>query len=51
MLPFPIKFVGEELPAPGHAPTVGEHSEEVLARVLGYDRARIAKLRESGALG
>jgi crotonobetainyl-CoA:carnitine CoA-transferase CaiB-like acyl-CoA transferase len=51
MLPFPIKFVGEELPAPGHAPRVGEHSEEVLARVLGYDRARIAKLRESGALG
>jgi crotonobetainyl-CoA:carnitine CoA-transferase CaiB-like acyl-CoA transferase len=51
MLPFPIKFVGEELPAPGHAPKVGEHSEDVLARVLGYDRARIAKLRESGALG
>jgi crotonobetainyl-CoA:carnitine CoA-transferase CaiB-like acyl-CoA transferase len=51
MLPFPIKFVGEELPAPGHAPKVGEHSEEVLTRVLGYDRARIAKLRESGALG
>jgi crotonobetainyl-CoA:carnitine CoA-transferase CaiB-like acyl-CoA transferase len=51
MLPFPIKFVGEELPAPGHAPKVGEHSEQVLARVLGYDRARIARLRESGALG
>jgi crotonobetainyl-CoA:carnitine CoA-transferase CaiB-like acyl-CoA transferase len=51
MLPFPVKFVGEELPAPAHAPTVGEHSEEILTRVLGYDRARIAKLRESGALG
>jgi crotonobetainyl-CoA:carnitine CoA-transferase CaiB-like acyl-CoA transferase len=51
MLPFPVKFVGEELPAPAHAPTVGEHSEEILTRVLGYDRARIAKLRQSGALG
>jgi crotonobetainyl-CoA:carnitine CoA-transferase CaiB-like acyl-CoA transferase len=51
MLPFPVKFVGEELPAPGRAPTVGEHSDEELSRVLGYDRARIAGLRESGALG
>jgi crotonobetainyl-CoA:carnitine CoA-transferase CaiB-like acyl-CoA transferase len=51
MLPFPVKFVGEELPAPAHAPKVGEQSDAVLSRVLGYDRARIARLRESGALG
>ena len=51
MLPFPVRFLGEELPAPSKAPTVGEHSEEVLRGVLGYDAARIAKLRESGALG
>jgi crotonobetainyl-CoA:carnitine CoA-transferase CaiB-like acyl-CoA transferase len=51
MLPFPVQFVGEPLSPPAKAPTVGEHSEAVLARVLGYDAARIAKLRESGALG
>jgi crotonobetainyl-CoA:carnitine CoA-transferase CaiB-like acyl-CoA transferase len=51
MLPFPVKFVGEELPAPGMAPTVGEHNEVVLAEVLGYDSAKIAELREKGALG
>jgi len=51
MLPFPVKVVGETPPAPGKAPTVGEHSDEVLARVLGYDAARITALRKSGTLG
>ena len=27
----PIKFIGEEMPVPAHAPTVGQHTEEVLA--------------------
>jgi crotonobetainyl-CoA:carnitine CoA-transferase CaiB-like acyl-CoA transferase len=51
MLPLPIKFVGEELPAPALAPTVGEHNEQVLREVLGYDDAEIAKLKDAGALG
>jgi crotonobetainyl-CoA:carnitine CoA-transferase CaiB-like acyl-CoA transferase len=51
MLPFPVKFRGEELPEPAMAPTVGQHTDEVLGQVLGYDAERIAKLRESGALG
>jgi len=51
MLPFPVKFPGESLPEPGRAPTVGEHGDEVLSRVLGYDAERIAKLRAAGALG
>jgi crotonobetainyl-CoA:carnitine CoA-transferase CaiB-like acyl-CoA transferase len=51
MLPFPVKVVGETLPAPGKAPTVGEHSDEVLSRVLGYDAERIVELRKTGALG
>ncbi len=51
MLPFPVKFPGEELPAPSIAPTVGEHTDEVLAEVLGYDEARRAALREAGAFG
>jgi crotonobetainyl-CoA:carnitine CoA-transferase CaiB-like acyl-CoA transferase len=51
MLPFPVRFLGETLPEPTKAPTVGEHSETVLGKLLGYDAQRIAKLRESGALG
>jgi formyl-CoA transferase len=34
----------------GSSPTLGEHTDEVL-RSLGYDEARIASLREAGALG
>jgi crotonobetainyl-CoA:carnitine CoA-transferase CaiB-like acyl-CoA transferase len=51
MLPFPVKFLEEELPAPAMAPTVGEHTEEVLARVLGYDDDKLAALREAGVFG
>ena len=51
MLQIPLKFMGEELPEPTMAPTVGEHTETVLQDVLGMDAARIAELRESGALG
>jgi crotonobetainyl-CoA:carnitine CoA-transferase CaiB-like acyl-CoA transferase len=50
-LPLPVKIVGEELPVPTLAPTVGEHTDEVLADVLGYDDSRRAALRDSGALG
>jgi crotonobetainyl-CoA:carnitine CoA-transferase CaiB-like acyl-CoA transferase len=51
MLPFPVKFVGEELPPPSEAPTVGEHTEEVLTKVLGYAKDKIGKLREAGVFG
>jgi len=50
-LPTPIKLVGEELPVPTRAPTVGEHTEAILAEVLGYDPARVEELRAAGALG
>ena len=50
-LPPPIKFVGEDNPIPTKAPTVGQHSDLVLSRVLGYDDEKIAALREAGALG
>jgi crotonobetainyl-CoA:carnitine CoA-transferase CaiB-like acyl-CoA transferase len=50
MLPFPVKFIGEELPDPSHAPTVGQHSDAVLKRVLGYDAAKIAGLRKAGVV-
>ena len=47
----PIKFVGEELPMPTMAPTVGEHTEQVLRETLGWDEAQIAAARAAGALG
>jgi crotonobetainyl-CoA:carnitine CoA-transferase CaiB-like acyl-CoA transferase len=51
MLPTPIKFVDETLPVPTMAPTVGQHTEEILRQVLGWDDARIAAAREAGAFG
>ena len=51
MMPFPVKLIDETLPEPTHAPTVGEHTDAVLKRVLGYDDERVRKLREGGALG
>jgi crotonobetainyl-CoA:carnitine CoA-transferase CaiB-like acyl-CoA transferase len=51
MLPMPVKFLGEELPAPTKAPTVGEHNDQVLEEVLGYDAEKIAQLKGKGALG
>jgi crotonobetainyl-CoA:carnitine CoA-transferase CaiB-like acyl-CoA transferase len=51
MLPPAIKFLEERLPDPTKAPTVGEHSEQVLRQVLAYDDERIEALRAAGALG
>ena len=48
---FPLHVEGEELPIPSMAPTVGEHTEAVLTRVLGYDADRLAALKATGALG
>lgn len=48
-LMFPLHIDGEDAPVPTQAPTVGQHSEDVLKRVLGYDDAKIAALREAGA--
>lgn len=50
-LPFPVKLVGEELPVPTRAPELGEHSDQVLRELLGYDDDRIATLRAAGAFG
>ncbi len=50
-LPSPIKFLDVEMPTPTKAPTVGQHTDEVLRQVLGYDDDRIAALRGAGALG
>ena len=51
MLGTPLKFMNVDMPKMQMAPTVGQHTEEILQRVLGYDEDRIAALRESGAIG
>jgi len=51
MLPYPVKFPGEELPVPSKAPSTGQHTDDVLKRVLGLDAARLAALRAAGAFG
>jgi crotonobetainyl-CoA:carnitine CoA-transferase CaiB-like acyl-CoA transferase len=50
-LPVPLKIVDADMPLPTKAPEVGEHTDEILRDVLGYDADRIAQLRASGALG
>ena len=50
-LPTPLKFVGEQLPTPNRAPTVGEHTDVVLRDLLGWDDDRIAESRARGGLG
>ena len=50
-MPLPVKLDGEELPQPTRAPTVGEHTDEILTDVLGYDQTRADALRDTGALG
>ena len=36
---------------PTKAPTNGQHTDEILAKVLGYGDDRIAELRAAGAFG
>jgi crotonobetainyl-CoA:carnitine CoA-transferase CaiB-like acyl-CoA transferase len=50
-LPIPLKVMDEDQPEPTKAPEVGEHTNDVLARVLNYDDAKLNALKESGALG
>ena len=47
----PLHFVDEDLPRPTKAPTVGQHTENVLKSVLGWDEARIAAAADAGAFG
>ncbi|MEI7622918.1 MAG: CoA transferase [Actinomycetes bacterium] len=44
MLPVPLRFSHSPSNQPGRAPHSGEHSEEVLREVLGYDDDRVQQL-------
>jgi len=46
-LPFPVKFLDEEPVSPTEAPSLGEHTDEVLREALGYDDSQIDSLRAS----
>ena len=46
---MPIRFSGSDRPTVVPAPLLGEHTEEVLRDVLGYDEERLAALHEQGA--
>jgi crotonobetainyl-CoA:carnitine CoA-transferase CaiB-like acyl-CoA transferase len=51
-LPFPARVVGETPPAAARrAPDLGEHGEEIMRDVLGYDDERIAEAAAAGAFG
>jgi crotonobetainyl-CoA:carnitine CoA-transferase CaiB-like acyl-CoA transferase len=50
-LGFPVRYVGETLPVPDKAPSNGQHTDDVLRDVCGYDDERITTLREGGVLG
>jgi crotonobetainyl-CoA:carnitine CoA-transferase CaiB-like acyl-CoA transferase len=47
---FPIKFSDAPPEADLQAPALGQHNDDVLAELLGYDDATIAALRDDGVL-
>jgi crotonobetainyl-CoA:carnitine CoA-transferase CaiB-like acyl-CoA transferase len=47
----PLLFEGTTRQPPSPARALGADTDAVLGEVLGYDAARIAELRELGALG
>jgi crotonobetainyl-CoA:carnitine CoA-transferase CaiB-like acyl-CoA transferase len=49
-LGIPFKFLGWDDPRIGRPPELGEHTDKVLRERLGYTEARIAALREEGAI-
>lgn len=48
---LPIRYAGTPLADPRPAPTIGEHTTEVLRDVLGYGDARLDQLATRGAFG
>lgn len=49
-LGLPYKFLGWDNPAIGRPPQLGEHTERVLAELLGYSREEITRLRNAKAI-
>ena len=47
----PIRYSRTPIADPVAAPAVGEHTQEVLRDLLGYDQERLAQVAEAGAFG
>jgi len=50
-LPLPLNVIGEEPLVPTKAPEVGQHTDDVMRDVLGWDDATIAETRGAGGFG
>jgi len=46
----PLKSTGSDAIPNTRAPQLGEHTEQVLGRLLGYDSERLGKLRREGII-
>ena len=47
----PIRYSRTPITDPIAAPAVGQHTQQVLSELLGYDGGRLTRLAESGVLG
>ena len=50
-LPLPVYVDGAKPPTPTMAPAAGQHTDDVMAEVLGLNKTQIAALRAEGAFG
>jgi crotonobetainyl-CoA:carnitine CoA-transferase CaiB-like acyl-CoA transferase len=48
---LPIRYSRTPVVDPIAAPAVGQHTDEVIREILGYDEDRLARLAEAGAFG
>jgi crotonobetainyl-CoA:carnitine CoA-transferase CaiB-like acyl-CoA transferase len=48
---LPIRYSRTPVADPVCAPEVGQHTDEVIREILGYDEERLARLSEAGAFG
>jgi crotonobetainyl-CoA:carnitine CoA-transferase CaiB-like acyl-CoA transferase len=51
LIASPLKLSGTPVTYRHHPPLLGQHTDEVLGEVLGYDDAKIQELRDAGAIG
>jgi crotonobetainyl-CoA:carnitine CoA-transferase CaiB-like acyl-CoA transferase len=51
LIASPLKFSETPVEYRHHPPLLGQHTDEVLRDVLGYDDDKIAELRDAGAIG
>ena len=50
-LPLPVFVDGRKPPTPSMAPTVGQHTDQVMQEVLGRSAGEVEALRDAGAFG